>query len=226
MKRLALATLTAAVAFASANVQADDRYDDDDRRYDQHDDRYGDGRYGDDRYGERRYESTDIAQVVSVDPIVDRSQPRQRQECWREPVQYRGNDRYDRRGDDRNVGAGIVGGIIGGVLGNQVGKGDGRKVTTTAGAVIGYQIGKSVARHDDKRYRDNTSYRSDDYRGETVERCRMVDDGYEERVIGYNVTYTYAGKTYRTVTDTHPGRTLRVRVAVQPIERSDIAQRY
>jgi hypothetical protein len=30
------------------------------------------------------------------------------------------------------------------------------------------------------------------------------------------VTYRYAGRTYRTRTDHHPGRTIRIRVDIQP----------
>jgi uncharacterized protein YcfJ len=225
MKRVALASLALAISVAAGAAQADNGYG--------YNDQYRGGSYQTD------YESTDVAQVESVDPIVDRSQPRQRQECWNEPVSYRSNDdRYYRtndRGyngnDRRNIGAGVIGGIIGGALGNQVGKGDGKKAATIAGAVVGYQIGKGVANRDDRRngnssnvYRDDDRY--NDYRNETVQRCRTVIDGYEERVIGYNVTYRYAGRTYRTVTDTHPGRTIQVRVAVQPVKESNLASRY
>ena len=36
------------------------------------------------------------------------------------------------------------------------------------------------------------------------------------QVAGYDVTYEYANRTYRTRTDYHPGDRIRVRVDVQP----------
>ena len=38
----------------------------------------------------------------------------------------------------------------------------------------------------------------------------------DERLAGYDVTYEYANRTYRTRTDYHPGDRIRVRVDVQP----------
>jgi hypothetical protein len=35
-------------------------------------------------------------------------------------------------------------------------------------------------------------------------------------VVGYNVTYRYAGHTYNAVTSYHPGNTMRVVVDVRP----------
>lgn len=43
------------------------------------------------------------------------------------------------------------------------------------------------------------------------------DDYYDDRrVSGYDVTYEYAGRTYHTRTDHHPGDRIRVRVDVRP----------
>ena len=46
---------------------------------------------------------------------------------------------------------------------------------------------------------------------------RYGDDDYGDgRVSGYDVTYEYGGRTYRTRTGYHPGERMRVRVDVRP----------
>ena len=169
------------------------------RRYDR------DGRY-DDRYcrDDRRYDDRDC----------------------RDDRRY-ADPRYGYRDSSRANGA-AVGAIVGGALGNQAGKGDGRKAATIAGAVIGGVIGAEVAENNrrDRPYAD-IAYPRDGYsrcygngygNGYGYNDGYRRDDryGYEERVIGYNVTYRYAGRNYRTQMDHHPGRTIRVRVDVRP----------
>ena len=242
MNRIAATALALVLSAASGSALAnhdnpyprDDRYGyGDDGRYD---DRYGhDDRYRDNRYG-RGY---DIAQVISVDPIFARGQ-RCRDDRYDRRYDRRYDDRYGRNygsGSSRANGA-ALGAVIGGALGNQAGKGDGRKAATIAGAVIGGAIGAEVAENNDRRYADG-HYRNDgNYGRDHAYRCRDTyrndgygygdhrygDDrygdrygrGYDERVIGYNVTYRYAGRNYRTRMDHHPGRTIRVRVDVRP----------
>jgi uncharacterized protein YcfJ len=231
MNRIAATALALALSAASGSAlanhdnpyQADDRYGyGDDGRYD---DRYGnDDRYRDHRYG-RGY---DMAQVISVDPIFA-------------PGRRCRDDRYDRRYDDRygrdyrsggssRANGAALGAMVGGALGNQAGKGDGRKAATIAGAVIGGVIGAEVAGHNERRYtygHDNVYRCRDSYRGgygygdDRYGNDRYGNDsrygrGYDDRVIGYNVTYRYAGRNYRTRMDHHPGRTIRVRVDVRP----------
>ena len=97
--------------------------------------------------------------------------------------------------------------IVGGVLGNQVGGGSGRTAATIAGAVIGGTVGY---RHPGGRYYDagGRTVRTSQQRCETRTEYRQND-----RVLGYNVSYEYNGRVYRTQTDHHPGD--RIRVAVQ-----------
>jgi uncharacterized protein YcfJ len=182
----------------------------------------------DNRYDNRADTSQsrrDVATVISAQPIYDgggyANNGYQRQECWNEQTNayddgyYRdSNGRLYRNGTsgrDSNANGTLIGALIGGALGNQAGKGDGRKAATVGGAVIGGLIGNKMDRNNDAggnydQYRDNAG---------VVRRCRMVSDN-DGQVSGYNVTYRYAGQTYRSVTRTRPGRTMRVIVDVRP----------
>jgi uncharacterized protein YcfJ len=221
MKRLAVSALATALIAASGSAFAHDR-DNGDSRYGgyddnysadhdsgysadyRHDDRY-DNRY-DNRYDHRRYVS---AQVVRVDPIFDRYRDDSREHCWYEQSGYRGHD-------DGTDGA-ILGAIVGGALGNQVGHGDGRAAATIAGAAIGGSIGYNVDR--------NNGY--DGYRDGSIRRCERESgygydhDRYDERVVAYDVTYRYAGRTYHAVTDYNPGYRIRVLVDGRSYDRYD-----
>ena len=186
---------------------------------------YDDRGYYDDRGDAAAY--SDVARVTHVEPMVERGErPVQREECWNEEVPgYAYDDRYDDRRPGgpapRTTGGGaVVGAIVGGALGNSVGSGDGRRAATVLGAVIGGTIGNNVER-DNIRRQDEYYGRGpyDDGRVATrdVERCRVVTDyRADERVVGYRVQYEYAGRRYETVTDYHPGDTMRVRVEVVP----------
>ncbi|MDH3694685.1 MAG: hypothetical protein OER96_08960, partial [Gammaproteobacteria bacterium] len=53
--------------------------------------------------------------------------------------------------------------------------------------------------------------------GHYVERCREVSDyRSEERVVGYDVSYQFNGRTYQTRTSQHPGNQIPVNVSVIP----------
>ena len=157
----------------------------------------------------------DVADVVSVDPIIEQvSEPIEREVCWNEPVTYREPVRRHRS----NSGA-ILGAIIGGVVGNQFGSGRGRDAATVAGAALGYSVGR------DEQHRNN-HYRSAGGRGRYGERvvqtdeqrCRIETDyRSQQRVQGYDVAYRYNGRIYHTRTDAHPGNTIRVRVDIEAV---------
>lgn len=152
----------------------------------------------------------DFAEVVSVDPIIDVvNRPVSRDECWEEPVTYREPVRY-RGGSDRAPA--VMAGIIGGVIGNQFGHGRGRDAATAAGAMLGYSMARDSQRRYDGYYGGNRSYRGYE------QRCTTRTDYFrDERVNGYDVTYRYNGRIYRTVTDYHPGNQIRVAVNVSPV---------
>lgn len=222
MNRLAVTTLALAIAAASGSAFADTRYNN-----------------GNDRYDDRGYDTgyddaprADVAQVTNVSPILEQGRAEPRQECWNEPAPRYGSSGYNNNGYSNgqarpnNVGGTVLGAIIGGALGNQVGKGDGRTAATIAGAVAGGAIGNGVARRNDQY---QGQYQGQGYNNQagTVQRCRTVSDNYQQepRVVGYDVTYRYAGQTYRTTTPYHPGKTLRVAVSVRPQDNTGVAYR-
>lgn len=158
----------------------------------------------------------DYARVVDVDPIVERGRPVSREVCYEEPVRYRDTRYYDRGGSATPM---IAGAIIGGAVGNQFGSGSGRDAATVAGALLGGSIGRDHA----SRYDRYDGYPAS-YRG--VERRCRVETAYHggrDRIVGYDVTYVYDGRTYHTQTDHHPGR--RIRIAVDSM-RDGYAYRY
>jgi uncharacterized protein YcfJ len=220
MKRLVVSALATALIAASGSAFAYDRDNGDGRYGDDYNSGYStdyrnDSRY-DDRYDDRYDNRRDgrhyvSAQVVRVDPIFDRYRNDSREHCWYEQSGYRGHD--------DGTGGAILGAIIGGALGNQVGHGDGRAAATIAGAAIGGSIGYNVDR--------NNGY--DGYRDGSVRRCERETsygngygrDRYDERVVAYDVTYRYAGRTYHAVTDYHPGNHIRVLVDWRSNDRYD-----
>ena len=143
----------------------------------------------------------DSARVVWAEPIYETVEvSRPVRECWTERVVRRG------RRQNSYTGA-IAGGIIGGVLGNRIGRGDGRTVLTVAGSLLGASIGHDL------------SARPGRPRISRKERCEIVEHyDEEEQIVGYRVKYRYKGKTFFTRTREHPGRRIRVRVNVDPVE--------
>ena len=96
-------------------------------------------------------------------------------------------------------------------MGNAVGNNStSRKVGTVVGAVLGGSIARDIRRANDTR--NSTVY------VDTQERCRTVyNTREEEKLVGYDVSYSYNGveRTVRMPED--PGATVRVRVDVEPV---------
>ncbi len=217
MKRISISLLTLAItAAAGSGLVAAQDYRNDSRDNGNYNYNNNDNRYGNDT---RR---NDIATVIGVQRIGGENNYYERQECWNEQSNnydgnyYRdGSGRLYRADGSNNKSGAVIGAIVGGALGNQAGKGDGRKAATVAGAVIGATIGNKVQR-------DNNQYEYRDDNGGTIRRCRTVYDNNNSSNYGsyesYNVTYRYAGQTYRTITDRRPGRTIRVSVSVMPLD--------
>lgn len=143
--------------------------------------------------------------VISSYPVyqtIVRQVPRQ--QCHIEQVARR-------HSDQRSATPAILGTIIGGALGNAVGsKKKNQKVGAVVGGVLGYSIGKDIGRHSAEKHAS--------YGYEDREVCSTVYESVEEeRLNGYDVSYAYAGKTYKTRMSSEPGATIRVRVQVQPL---------
>ena len=124
------------------------------------------------------------------------------QVCGDEPV-YRGQ---------QTSGAGaVIGALVGGVAGNALGTGghygrhgqyygSNRGATTAIGAIAGGLIGNQV---------EGTTGGTPAY--QTVRRCTN-ETVYENRTVGYDVTYEYAGRRYTTRLDHDPGPWMPIRV--------------
>lgn len=140
-------------------------------------------------------------EVLSATPVYRTVQrPVSEQVCWDQPVEH-----YH-RGQPRSAAGTLVGAVIGGVVGSQFGSGGGRRAATVAGAALGGGVGYDATRSD--------GYVTRGYQ----QRCE-VQRGWEQSqdVVGYDVTYRYQGEVYQTRTDYHPGDSIQVRVAVEPV---------
>lgn len=198
-----------------------------------------------DRYGQSSGAYYDYARVLRVDPVIQSGYGNtgyyrnDQQRCYTrndgyvyddgynnndgyyDRDGYRGNDGYyGNNGNDGYRGtetgrtvATVVGGVIGAVVGSKVGGGSGRYVASALGTMAGGMAGRAIY-DQNARQRRNASV--------TVCDPEPVRDGYgysqvnDGRVSGYDVTYEYAGRSYRTRTDYHPGDRIRVRVDVRP----------
>ena len=183
----------------------------------------------------------DYARVIRVDPVLDGYATSSPQRCYERPTYvsggndgyedgyYRrddgpGNDGYyDQYGNYRRNTSGTetgrtvataIGGIVGAVVGSQVGGGSARYATSAIGSLVGGLAGRQIYEQ---------SKRSDDRVG-AVRVCDPVPAGdapagngyYSGDRRAYDVTYEYAGRTYVTRMNHHPGDRIRVRVDVRP----------
>jgi len=130
--------------------------------------------------------------VLSATPVVQQVAVPQ-QVCGNETV-YSGN---------RTTGAGaVMGAIAGGAAGNAIGKGSGRAAATALGVIGGAVLGNQIEG-------GQPEYQN-------VQRC-TTQTYYENRTVGYDVVYEYAGRQYTTRTQTDPGRWIPVSVqATEP----------
>ncbi len=144
----------------------------------------------------------EMAPVIRTEPLYESVQvARPVSECWTETVA--------RPAPRHNAYAGpLAGGLIGGVIGRRLGRGGDQLPLMVAGALVGASIGQRVS---------TPAYQAPVYTDER--RCRTVNH-YEQRqqVVGYRVDYRYEGQTFTTRTSRHPGRFIRVRVNVDPVD--------
>jgi uncharacterized protein YcfJ len=148
----------------------------------------------------------DLAKVLSVTPQTERVNTPQ-QTCHTEYVR----ESYTQPSSP--MGA-IIGGIAGGLLGSQVGRGNGRIAGAAVGAGVGAVVGDRVGNNQSTGYADRP-----------IERCTSVDH-WQTVSRGYLVTYRYNGRDYTTVTDTPPGDTIHVNVAVTTGQAEQYEQQY
>lgn len=132
-----------------------------------------------------------FASVVDVRPLTERG--RDEEVCEYVTVTHQAPVK-----DQNQIAGTATGAVIGGVLGNQVGGGNGKKVATVAGAVVGGIIGKNVQANHQAKQTYQTSERQ----------CR-VERG-QDRVTGYDVTYSLDGESSVVTMNHKPGRELPV----------------
>jgi uncharacterized protein YcfJ len=96
-------------------------------------------------------------------------------------------------------GGALVGALVGGLLGNTIGQGGGRLAATGVGAIAGAAVGDQVER-----------------RPYTYAPACTTQTTYENRTIGYDVQYEYAGRQYSTRLPYDPGQTIRLQVSPAP----------
>lgn len=149
-----------------------------------------------------RIEQVPVIAAYPVYSTVVREEPRER--CHIEQF-------AERSSASRSATPAILGSVIGGALGNAVGsKKSNKRVGALVGGVLGYSIGRDIGRHKNQQHGG----------GRYTER-EVCDTVYaqvqEERLTGYDVSYAYAGQTYKTRMLRDPGATLRVRVQVEPL---------
>ena len=146
--------------------------------------------------------TTRYAEVLDVRPVygtVRHVTPVEHCRIERRPVRRRGT----------SATGPILGAIIGGAVGNALGH---KKRNRQVGAVLGAALGGSVG-YDVSRRRDGHGAV---YREREV--CDVVEEQVShERLLGYDVTYHYAGERYSTRLPEHPGDRIRVRVRVTPL---------
>jgi len=131
----------------------------------------------------------DVGRVISSTPIVQQvGVPRQ--VCTTEEVAVQ----------QPKTGAGaVIGAVAGGLLGSSMGgRGPGQAAATVMGAVGGAVVGDSIETAPSPEIRD-------------MQRCG-VQTIYENRAVGYNVVYEFAGKQYAVQMPNDPGPTVQLQV--------------
>jgi uncharacterized protein YcfJ len=100
-------------------------------------------------------------------------------------------------------GAGAaMGAIAGGVLGNQIGGGNGKTAATMLGIFGGAILGNNIEGAPAPQT-------------QTVQNC-TTQNVFENRVMGYNVTYEFNGKQYSVQLPRDPGPTIKLNVTPAP----------
>lgn len=132
-----------------------------------------------------------VGRVLSATPVLQQVAV---------PSQVCSPERYVTREPNSGAGA-LVGALTGGLLGSAVGHGPGRGAATVVGAVGGAVIGNRIEGSGGTRVQD-------------VDRC-YEQTAYEERTVGYNVVYEYAGRQYQTRLDHDPGDYIPLQVSAQ-----------
>lgn len=114
---------------------------------------------------------------------------------------------YVARPGPTSGGGAVIGAITGAAIGSTIGGGAGQAAAIGIGAIAGGAVGNSIEANNNARM---------------VPTC-ATPVSYENRTVGYNVTYEYNGRRYQAQLPTDPGPTIRLRVTpvgeVRPMMR-------
>ncbi len=126
--------------------------------------------------------------VISSTPVIQQVQV-PRTVCNNQPVAVQ----------QPKSGAGaVIGAIAGAALGNAIGQGSGRAIATGVGLMGGAVVGDRIEGG------GATSVQN-------MQSC-STQTFYENRTVGYNVTYEYGGRQYTVQMPNDPGPTIRLQV--------------
>lgn len=135
-------------------------------------------------------QAQELGRVLSATPVTQQVAV---------PQQVCGNEIIYSGARPTTGGGAVLGAIAGGAAGNAIGGGSGRAAATALGVIGGALLGNQVES-------GRPGYQN-------VQRC-TTQTYYDQRVIGYDVVYEYAGRSYTTRTQTDPGQWMPV--TVQP----------
>ncbi len=135
-------------------------------------------------------QAQEMGRVLSATPITQQ---------FAVPQQVCGNETIYSGGRAPSGAGAVLGAIAGGAAGNAIGGGSGRAAATAIGLIGGAVLGNNIEA-------GRPGYQN-------VQRC-TTETYYDNRVVGYDVVYEYAGRQYTTRTQTDPGGW--IPVSVQP----------
>ena len=92
---------------------------------------------------------------------------------------------------------GLMGAVAGGAIGSQIGHGSGTAAAVLLGTIGGAILGNNIE--------------AGGQRGQATQTC-ATETSYENRTLGYNVTYEYAGRQFTTQLPYDPGPTIQLQV--------------
>jgi uncharacterized protein YcfJ len=130
----------------------------------------------------------EFAEVVNVVPATEQVEVA-REVCKDVEVTHK----KDPRDKHRLMGT-ATGAVVGGVLGNQVGSGRGKALATVVGAAAGGLAGNKIQER----------AQSDDTYTTTETQCDTVVE-YQDKVVGYDVTYRIGAEEGQVRMDRDPG---------------------
>lgn len=131
---------------------------------------------------------SDVAQVISTQPVYQQVTT---QNCQMEQTQMQ-----PQQSSGIGYTGAILGALAGGLLGNTVGQGNGRIAATAVGAATGGLVGSNMQNNQQPQYSQRQV-------------CNPV---INQQLVGYSVTYSYAGHQATTMMQQQPGATIPINV--------------